>query len=40
MNRIWLTLPDDCRQRTLITLSRVVIQQLTPQSQAPEVPHE
>jgi len=33
-------LPEESRQRTLITLSRVVVEQLTAKTQVPEVVHE
>jgi hypothetical protein len=40
LDRFWVTLSDESRQRALTTLSRVVIQQLSTKAQPLEVAHE
>ena len=40
LSRMWETLPEETRRRTLMTLSRIVAQQQPPPSQEKEVTHE
>ncbi|MCG8448377.1 MAG: hypothetical protein MI725_02200 [Pirellulales bacterium] len=40
LSRMWTTLPEETRQRTLITLSRIVTQQVQRPPRQEEVMHE